>query len=462
MFFSSETPLFDIQDKPKVPEPANPTGVLLYSFTGPESHIFRRSSNTSGIYTVFIKPTESDTYVKLFLKSKPVAPSKDRDYPRLPRNSSIRVDRIRRKSFTVSWFPSQDETPYGNIITYCISVSPKRSFDNYCSLMSHKFGDKVPKNTGFFFPWEDDIVNLFRSKARPVKPAKPKDIFYTCVGRDTSYIFTQAKPGTKYNVNVYAINKQHNLSSAYKKLSVTSKKRKKRQRVKKLRNGKLQEVEFTKKKLEYNFKYVLKNTSDLYIAVHSCTGRVTFRVSRGHGRGQNVKKIIKKKVKRTSTFKVGNLEADTYFISVSSRKKDVPKTARLMVSTSQRKVRYPSLPRKANVFLVDNSTTHNSLTIGWLGTISRQKYCIYKKEILLTARRKRRRNQCSKNSESPVKDSTKVTCIVVRHEKPNMVLNHQIRNLKSKTSYQFDVVIQLGKGYTLLYNSLVASTKVHP
>lgn len=449
--------------KPTVPEPANPTGILLFSYIGSEAHVFRRSSNTSGIYTVYMKPTESDTYVKLFLKSKPVAPNKDRGYPRLPRNSSIRVDRIRRKTIKLSWLPSQDETPYGNIITYCLSVSPKRSYDNYCSLMSHKFGDKLPKNTGFFFPWEDNIVNLFRSKARPVKPAKPKDIFYTCVGRDTSYIFTQAKPGSKYYINVYAINKQHNLSSAYKKITVTTKKRKKRDRVKKIRNGKLQELEFTKKKLEYTFKFDLKNTSDLYIAVHSCTGRVTFLVTRGHRRGQKIEKVTRKtKVKKTSTFKVENLKADTYFISVSSRKKDVPKTARLVVSTSQRKLRYPTLPKKANVFLVDNSTTHNSISIGWLGTVSRQKYCIYRKEILLTARRKRRRNQCSKNSESPVKDSTKVTCIVVRHEKPNMVLNHQIRNLKSNTAYQFDVVIQLGKGYTLLYNSLVASTNVHP
>jgi hypothetical protein len=47
---------------------------------------------------------------------------------------------------------------------------------------------------------------------------------------------------------------------------VTTKKRKK-ERIKKLRDGKLQELTFKKSKLRYDFKYDLKNTSDFFLAV---------------------------------------------------------------------------------------------------------------------------------------------------------------------------------------------------
>ena len=426
------------------------------SYVGSSAHTFSNASNSSGIYTVFIKPTESDTYVKFFLRLKQY----HHFYPSLPSNITIRNDRVRRKSFSVSWNPSPDETPYDNIITYCISVSVKKGYDNYCSLMSHMRGDvipEVPKNGGFLFSWESDVKREFWNKARPVKPVKARDIHYTCVGRSTKYIYAMAKPGRTYYVNVYAINQNTNSSSAYKQLQVTTKKRKK-ERIKKLRDGKLQELTFKKSKLRYDFKYDLKNTSDFFLAVHSCTGKVTLRVTRGQLRDQT---IFKKKVKNSFNVNLKQLEADTYYINLASRRKDIPKVVRLVVSRKQSKLRYPSLPPKSDVFLVENSTTSNSLTIGWRGTNSRQKFCIYKKEILLSARRKRRRNydHCSVN---PIEDSKKVKCIRVRHEKPNMVLNHQIRNLKSHTCYQFDVVIQLSRGYSLLYKSLNAATKRRP
>ncbi|CAC5403010.1 unnamed protein product [Mytilus coruscus] len=450
-----DDPLFEEQVKP-----TNPAGIQLYSYVGSEAHTFQRSVNSTGIYTVFLRPIESDTYVKFFLRLKKFA----RDstfYPSLPRNSAVRADSIRRKSFTVSWNRSQDETPYGNIITYCVSVSAKRSSDTYCSLMSYMFGDKLPvasKSRGFFFAWEDEVLKIFQSKARPVKKVKPREIHYTCVGTNTKYIYTQARPGKTYYINVYAINKRTNMSSAYKKLEVTTKKRKKRDRIRKLRDGKLQELEFKKSKLRFDFKYDLKNTSDLFLAVHSCTGKVTLKVTRGSLRGESV---LVKKVKRSSMFTLKDLKADTYFIDIVSRQRDVPKTARLVVSKKQSKLRYPILPRKSEVFLVDNSTTSNSLTIGWRVTKSRRKFCIYQKEILARRKRRRNYNQCSNKSQSPVVDSKKVKCMIVRHQKPNMVLNHQIRNLKSNTLYQFDVVIQLGKGYSLLYNSLQTATKQH-
>ncbi|CAG2216521.1 unnamed protein product [Mytilus edulis] len=450
-----DDPLFEEQVKP-----TNPAGIQLDSYVGSAAHTFQRSVNSTGVYTVFLRPIESDTYVKFFLRLKKLA----RDstfYPSLPRNSAIRADSIRRKSFTVSWNRSQDETPYGNIITYCVSVSAKKSSDTYCSLMSNMFGDKLPiasKSRGFFFPWEDEVPKKFQSKARPVKKVKPREIHYTCVDTNTKYIYTQARPGKTYFVNVYAINKRTNMSSAYKKLEVKTKKRKQRDRIRKLRDGKLQELEFKKSKLRFDFKYDLKNTSDLFLAVHSCTGKVTLKVTRGSIRGESV---FVKKVKRSSNFTLENLKADTYFIDIVSRKRDAPKTARLVVSRKQSKLRYPILPQKSEVFLVDNSTTSNSLTIGWRVTKSRRKFCIYQKEISVRRKRRRNYNQCSNKNQSPVIDSKKVKCMKIRHQTPNMVLNHQIRNLKSNTLYQFDVVIQLGKGYSLLYNSLQTATKQH-
>jgi len=62
---------------------------------------------------------------------------------------------------------------------------------------------------------------------------------------------------------------------------------------------------------------------------------VTLRVTRGQLRDQT---IFKKKVKNSFNFNLKQLEADTYYINLASRRKDIPKVVRLVVSRKQSKL----------------------------------------------------------------------------------------------------------------------------
>lgn len=429
-------------------KPTTSTGTFIQQFNETsETSVFAQSRGEKGLYTVEITSLESDSYVRILGTT---TPDFTYVYPTLPDDIQVQPTKVNRRSFGVTWKASADETPFGNLIEYCVSVNRKRFYDTHCGLMSHINGDSKPsrpKHAGFLWDWEKDDFQSQRKKAQPVKAQK--NIFHKCVGSNTRFIFTRARPGRKYYVNVYVRNKETNGTSAYRGIEI---KTKKGRSVDRLKDGKTQQIQFKKPREKSVLKYRLrKDTSELFLAIHSCTGRVKLQVY------QNGQEILHMKVRKVKVHTLKNLKRGQYVFKVTNSRKG-RRNVRLLVTTNPAKFRYPRLPKDTRIIIMDNYTTCNNITIAFLGAEKRQTYCIYMKEITSVTTRKRKKkaryNQCMTSKEG----SSEIKCLNYRHQDKKSVFTHTISGLKPGTNYEFDVSVKLRSKLSLAYQSKRAQT----
>lgn len=419
---------------------------VLHKYTGREFHSFKYNKGLPGLYTINIRPLESDTYVNLYGSNR----FQIKNYPKLPKDNTVKIKKHSRKSFTVEWQSSPEETPFDNIIEYHIAVNRKHSFDTFCSLMSHYKGDQRPPLPSPNFNFSDEIQREreFLKKANPIKAAKKNEITYKVLGVKTKYTFNGARPGRKYFVNVFVYNKQTGKASAFKSLVVRTKSRK-RQGVR-IKNGKINEHKFTKPKQRLTMEFkVNKPTKEVLLGVHVCGGKIRFQIR------NKKKKVFSRRIKSHKEFILKDLEKGTYTVRIKGSKK-VGGDVRFTLSTKRNKYRFPRLPKDTRVTTL-NSTCEN-VTIAWLGETQRQKFCVYKTELSEgKLNRRPKHDQCSNEID---KASELVFCKRFKNHNQQL-LRETITGLKANSNYTIDVVVKRNGNskFFLRYDSLHIKTE---
>ncbi|KAK3089207.1 hypothetical protein FSP39_001741 [Pinctada imbricata] len=430
-----------------------PKTKTLYSYAGRDQHKFELESGEMGFYTVDIKSTESDSYVKFYGTT-----FRPGIYPKLPPDSTVKTKKVKRKSITFEWIASPEMTPFDNLIEYAVAVNRKRPYQTHCSVMAHLNGDKKPrppKNAGFMFPSETERDKILRENAAPISPVRKGEIFYRHVGRKTRLTFNSARPGRKYIINVYAINIKTNRTSAYQSIEVRTRKVKKAKKTKRLKDGRMEifSLDKPKKTVTYHYK-TKKPKQNMLLAIHVCSGKVNIKVS-----SKGKKQIFRKRVKGYKTFILKDLPKDKYFIAVTNSRKGKG-SVRLFVSKRPEKFQYPKLPKETKLKALN--TTCNNVTIAWEGETDRQTFCIYKTELSASVRKKRRRSRYEQCVEETDKNSELVECVNFRHHKSKPLLQKVISGLKPNSVYKIDIhVKRRGKQQkltSLKYESLQVRT----
>ncbi|XP_033753336.1 protein NDNF-like isoform X1 [Pecten maximus] len=422
-----------------------------YNHTGAGKHTFTLSGKL--IFKISLRPLTSDTRVH-FLATKQV---NSVAYPALPKDYKVEGAEVQRRRISVSWKASPEETPYDNIITYCVAISRGRSYPTHCSLNAHLYGDsymKPPVGAGFGFAKEKKRFREMERKARPVKAAKRGQIVYKCIGSRTNYIYTRAKPNTRYYIDVYVINNNTNRTSAYTGLELKTMRGKK---VKNLKFNKVNKVTLSRPKQKEGLKFKLTTfTSKVFLAIHACRGKVKFQVMR---RG---KTIVNTRIRNIKKMTLRDLEPDDYLVKITNSRKG-RRNVRVFISNSTKVFQqYPDLPNDTRILVFDEQITCSNVTIAWLEAGERQTYCLYKKEIPASTKRKRRRNKTDSCKTSSVKSSEKIICkkFSRRHRNTNTgVTTYEITGLKPDTTYQFDILVSRRKRHSLPYQSVVTQTR---
>lgn len=425
---------------------------VLYTFHGELAETLRLDSPQLGIYVVEITSLRSDSYVKIFATTSPDIER----FPELPTDTNIKSIETDSNTLLVSWNSSPDERHYGDDIEYCIAINRKRNYRTLCSLRAHLEGDvkpTLPPHSGFGFKSEAYKKRYIRQKANPIKAEKKGSILFKCIGRNTSSIIRKLKQGRRYYVDVFVRNRSTQKASQYTGVTVQTRRSKK---LTILKDGKHKTVVFRKRKSVRAYLFKLNSVAkDVHIVVYSCKGYIDVEFKNRNNT------FHKSKVKGLKKLTLKNIQPGNYILKLSRpvrRRQNVY----ILVSTKSKKVRVPVLPDDTTVKVFDYLTSCNSITVAWMGTTTKQEYCLYKTEInnssLSTPYKKLTQCGATKRRRS----AQKIICKKFKHrKKDHAVLAITVTGLHPGTSYIFDVFVKKGKEVSLPYNSVRTETSPH-
>lgn len=414
---------------------------------------FQTDNSPSGVYIMEVTPTERDTSLKMYATTTPAS---DHAYPELLANhDQVRIVSEERDTVHFSWEPSQSESSYGQNIEYCLTVSQVGNFPTLCAAHAYMHGDippTAPPNSGFGFTWEKDMATALKSKAELATPA-PDYVYYTCVGSKTTYAYSELEPGETYYIDVFAVNKDTNRSTAYHGVKIKTKPRP--PKITPLKDGKMV-MEFLKRsKRSKLYKYHLsRDRKELLLSIQPCAGFLDVEIIKDN---QVLKQLTVASLRKIT---LANAGAGTYFVKISHVDRKRSTSYKIMVTRKPSKYPYPKLPENTQIKVFPNLITCNSVTLAWLGTNIRSKYCLYKREEKTSTYRlfPILPQQCS--GPEVRKKTDKVMCRHFRYKnRRRAVMTATVHDLKPNTLYRFDVYITKRGGESLAFKTTFTTTK---
>lgn len=425
----------------------------LYTLSGEVAETLRIDAPSEGVYSVDITSIKTDSYVQIFSTTSPDVDT----FPELPADKRVREVDKSGSSFTVAWNASPDERHFGDDIEYYVSVNTKRSYKTLCSVLSHLNGDPkptLPPNSGFGFSTDQFKKRFLRQKAKPIPAAKRGSIFLQSVGRERKLTFKKVKSGSGYYVDVYVKNKVNGKSRQYSGIFIKTK-RKTRQ-YPKLKEGKIKNISFTPRKKKFIFFFkVKKSTKDVHLAISNCVGTTLVELTSKNGT------FHKSRIKYSQILTFNDLNPGVYNVALL---KSVSRRHTVYISLTSKisAQKMPVLPIDTTVKVFDYLTTCNSVTVAWMGTDKKQKYCLYKTELTSlkdnSTSISKKLNQCDAFDRHQ-NGAQKITCKKFRYRKKEQsVLAITVTGLKPDTSYIFDVFVNKGNYFAFPYNSVRTKT----
>lgn len=460
------------------------------TFSGSDVMRFRVEPAAVGIYVIEIMAEERDSSVRM---SASTSPFSDLIYPELPRDATVTSRYVARSTVELSWKPSPSAWRHGQPIDYCIVVNRLRHFPTHCSARAFKYGDLPPTaapDAGFRFSWQRTATNKRNPEAvdggstTNRKPRKPEptetagdtdrkrkptetaatgnanDVFYECVTGKTRFTFNDViGNGATYYYDVFAVNRKSNASAAYTGTRVVARASGKTVR---LKEGKLTAVHLKRSIAERSFVYHLQRTSpEVSVQIHPCSGQLN--VSIQAERGTLIQSVGN--VTHLETIRLRNARPGQYVIRVVKEGRPRSSSFRIFASPDPAQSPYPALPKDLRLKTFEKLNTCNSVTVAWMGTSRRQKYCLYALPVSgvatktgTTPPQRPSYDRCLGHGDRP-----KTEKLLCRHFRAandrKSVMTETIRKLKPRTTYQFTVYAVKSGGISLPYEHLTVKTK---
>ncbi|XP_017680546.1 PREDICTED: protein NDNF isoform X1 [Lepidothrix coronata] len=443
-------------------------GTELFSYKGNDVEYFVSSSSPSGLYQLDLLSTEKDTHFKVYATT---TPESDQPYPELPYDPRIDVTSLGCTTVTLAWKPSPTASLLKQPIQYCIVINKEHNFKSLCAVEAKLSSDDAfmmaPKPGLDFSPFDfahfgfpaDNNSGKERGFLKPSKfgrqtPSKPRvDLHKVCIGNKNIFTVSDLKPDTQYYFDMFAVNTNTNMSTAYVGTFARTKEEAKQKTVE-LKDGKVTDVFIKRKGAKFLRFAPVSSHQKVTFSIHSCLDAVQIQVRR------DGKLLLSQSVEGVRQFQLRGKAKAKYLVRLKGSKKGAS-MLKILATTRPNKQSFPSLPEDTRIKAFDKLRTCSSVTVAWLGTQERNKFCIYKREVddnYNEEQKKREQNQCL--GPDTRKKSDKVLCKYFHSQNiQKAVTTETIRGLQPGKSYLLDVYVIGHGGHSVKYQSKLVKTR---
>ncbi|NWZ70179.1 NDNF protein, partial [Acrocephalus arundinaceus] len=446
----------------------NEEGTELFSYKGNDVEYFVSSSSPSGLYQLDLLSTEKDTHFKVYATT---TPESDQPYPELPYDPRIDVTSLGRTMVTLAWKPSPTASLLRQPIQYCIVINKEHNFKSLCAVEAKLSSDDAfmmaPKPGLDFSPFDFDHFGfpadnnsgkergfLKSSKfGRQTSPKPRVDLHRVCIGNKNIFTVSDLKPDTQYYFDMFAVNTNTNMSTAYVGTFARTKEEAKQKTIE-LKDGKVKDVFIKRKGAKFLRFAPVSSHQKITFSIHSCLDAVQIQVRR------DGKLLLSQSVEGVRQFQLRGKAKAKYLLRLKGSKKGAS-MLKILATTRPNKQSFPSLPEDTRIKAFDKLRTCSSVTVAWLGTQERNKFCIYKREVddnYNEEQKKREQNQCL--GPDMRKKSEKVLCKYFHSQNiQKAVTTETIRGLQPGKSYLLDVYVIGHGGHSVKYQSKLVKTR---
>ncbi|NWU82661.1 NDNF protein, partial [Onychorhynchus coronatus] len=443
-------------------------GTELFSYKGNDVEYFVSSSSPSGLYQLDLLSTEKDTHFKVYATT---TPESDQPYPELPYDPRIDATSLGRTTVTLAWKPSPTATLLKQPIQYCIVINKEHNFKSLCAVEAKLSSDDAfmmaPKPGLDFSPFDfahfgfpvDNNSGKERGFLKPSKfgrqtSSKPRvDLHKVCIRNKNIFTVSDLKPDTQYYFDVFAVNTNTNMSTAYIGTFARTKEEAKQKMVE-LKDGKVTDVFIKRKGTKFLRFAPVSSHQKVTFSVHSCLDAVQIQVRR------DGKLVLSQSVEGVRQFQLRGKAKAKYLIRLKGSKKGAS-MLKILATTRPNKQSFPSLPEDTRIKAFDKLRTCSSVTVAWLGTQERNKFCIYKREVddnYNEEQKRREQNQCL--GPDTRKKSEKVLCKYFHSQNiQKAVTTDTIKGLQPGKSYLLDIYVIGHGGHSVKYQSKLVKTR---
>ncbi|XP_036373475.1 protein NDNF [Megalops cyprinoides] len=447
-------------------------GTELFSYKGNDVESYVAASSPSGLYQLELLSTEKDSNFKVYATT---TPESDQPYPELPYDPRVDVTSLGRTTVTLAWKPTPTGARLRQPVQYCVVINKEHNFKSLCAVEAKISADDTfmaaPKPgrdfspfdfSHFGFPSENDFGKdraLAGSKAlsnkvtRAYAARQKADIQKVCIGNKNIFTVSDLKPDTQYYFDVFAVNAATNMSTAYVGTFARTKEEAK-QKTAELKDGKVADV-FIKRKGSKFLRFApVSSHQKVTFYVHSCLDSVQIQVRR------DGKLVLSQNVEGVRQFQLRGKAKAKYLIRLRGSRKGAS-MLKILATTRPNKQPFPSLPEDTRIKAFDKLRTCTSVTVAWLGTQDRNKFCVYRRQVedsFSEEQRRREQNQCA--GPETRKKSEKVLCKYFHS--PNLqkaVTTETIKGLEPGKSYLLDVYVVGHSGHSVKYQSKLVKTR---
>lgn len=445
-------------------------GTELFTYKGNDVESYVATSTPSGLYQLELLSTEKDSNFKLYATT---TPESDQPYPELPYDPRVDVTALGRTTVTLAWKPTPTGSLMGQPVQYCVVINKEHNFKSMCAAEAKMSVDDAfmlaPKPGRDFSPFDfahfgfipSDMGfgkdrGLTSNKISRVYTPKPRasDIQKLCIGNKNIFTVSDLKPDTQYYFDVFAVNSATNTSTAYVGTFARTKEEA-RQKTVELKDGKMSDV-FIKRKGSKFLRFApVSSHQRVTLYVHTCLDAVQVQVRR------DGKLLLSQNVEGIRQFQLRGKPKAKYLIRLRGSRKGASTLKILATTRPSSKQPFPSLPEDTRIKAFDKLRTCASVTVAWLGTQDRNKYCVYRKEVADNygeEQRRREQNQCA--GPETRRKSEKVLCKYFHS--PNLqkaVTTETVAGLEAGKTYLLDVYVVGHSGHSVKYQSKLVKTR---
>ncbi|XP_077572873.1 protein NDNF [Stigmatopora nigra] len=443
-------------------------GTQLFAYKGNDVESYSSSSAPSGLYQLEFLSTEKDSNFKAYAST---TPESDRPYPELPQDPRVDVTALGRTTVTLAWKPTPSSQLTGTPVGYCVVVNKEHNFKSMCAAEAKAGSDALlgsaPLPGRDFSPFDFSHFGFRRGpssnkiwRSYPPNPypapsqVKGRDIRKLCVGNKNIVAVSDLKPDTQYYFDVFAVDSSTNASTAYVGAFARTKEEA-QQKTPELKDGKMADVFVGRKASRFLRFAPVSSHQRVTLFVHACLDAVQIQVRR------DGKLLLSQTVEGVQQFQLRGKPKAKYLIRLRGSRKGAA-TLRILASTRPGAKRpFPSLPEDTRIKAFDKLRSCSSVTVAWLGTQERNKYCVYRKEVsddYGEEQRRRERDRCA--GPETRRKSEKVLCKYFHG--PNLqkaVTTETVGGLEPGKSYLLDVYVVAHSGRSVKYQSKLVKTR---
>ncbi|XP_054646743.1 protein NDNF [Dunckerocampus dactyliophorus] len=444
-------------------------GTELFSYKGNDVESYVATSTPSGLYQLELLSTEKDSNFKAYAST---TPESDQPYPELPYDPRVDVTALGRTTVTLAWKPTPTGFLMGQPVQYCVVINKEHNFKSMCAAEAKLSADDAfmlaPKPGRDFSPFDfarfgfvppdgtgkdRGLASNKISRAYAVKP-KASDIQKVCIGNKNIFTVSELKPDTQYYFDVFAVNSATNTSTAYVGTFARTKEEA-RQKTAELKDGKVSDV-FIKRKGSKFLRFApVSSHQRVTLFVHACLDGVQVQVRR------DGKLLLSQNVEGVRQFQLRGKPKAKYLIRLRGSRKGASTLKVLATTRPGSKQPFPSLPEDTRIKAFDKLRTCSSVTVAWLGTQDRNKYCVYRREVADNygeEQRRREQNRCA--GPETRRKTEKVVCKYFHS--PNLqkaVTTETVAGLEPGKTYLLDVYVVAHSGHSVKYQSKLVKTR---